>query len=960
MATIDEVKRANRIEDVIGETQKLQRAGAELRGADHDSLRVNVDEQMYYWFSKQGQTGWSGDVITWVQYHVLNGVGHGEAIRWLCERAGLPFAVSEAEQRAYAESKAKAEVLEIVTRLYAERLSKSERAKAYAAWRGWGDSTIVAARLGFTGGEKPKAERDALISELKRAGCDVESPLAVAVLGFVGDVAGWCERHGVQAQVDWLSKGRIGGIPDGHLAYPHVEGGRVVYISTRLADRENKGHYNLHSALAGEKRVYVNWLLRGNVDYAAVVEGQADAVTLGQWGMPALALAGVGAREAWQTRMENVRRRYAALDGDETGQRKNKELAAALGPRTTFVVWPHKDANGCLMEPPSQPSPAQAGEGEGSDVDWRNAEAVRKWLNHQPTYVEWLAAQAGQSLNGTRDDALLELASVAAKLEWDFWEINKHALAEAASVKVSVLGQLVKRKQEIASDEEAEQAEVVPDDLPVIITRGMELVHEHFIDLVWRAEFNKFMLAVRFPDGTLAVVNEIELKGARYVPMEPSALMGLTDTVIFPNGLNAERKPLGLVELHKRIVDYAHKYFDAPAEWESVAGYYIILTWLYDCFPNIGYLRMLGPYGVGKSRFVDTYGYIAYRAIRAAGSSSVSPVFRTLHLLRGTLCMDEINAPDKSTDPELEMIFKLGSSKRSPAILRTTSGRDNELFPEGYLVYGGKIFGAIKKFNDPATDSRCITLKASLATVRKDIPVALQSRFDEEAEELRKELMTFRMAFWEPEKVLDYAAVDEALEPRSKQIAAALFTIVKEPETRAAITRMLLEQESENRAEREMSIAAKLLQAVLGQLSSAPAGSTLGLPYWDTRLTVLLNKLRELVFDDEDAAPALNSDGTLNAASPRNDKGHWVNRMSPKKVSTVLKAELGFRVERCAWHAQKAYGVQVVDADLERLQALCRKYGVEYKAPNMGAPAEQAGPPEIPSLEDEYLMPVDD
>lgn len=967
MASIDEVKRANRIEDVIAETQKLEHKGRELQGVDHDSLRVNVDEQSYYWFSREGQPGWSGDVITWAQYHVLNGSTHGDAIRWLCERAGLPFAVSAEEQAAYAQAKAKQDVLEIVTRLYAERLWKSDAAKAYVKWRGWNDATAVAARLGYSGGEKPRAERQAIVDEIKRAGLDPESPIAVSVLGYVGDVAAWARAHDVQADSAWLAKGEVRGIPNGHLVYAHVEGGKVVYISTRLADAEQKAHHNLHSALAGEKRVYINWLLRGNVDGAAIVEGQADAVTLGQWGMPALALAGVGAREAWLTKLENVRRRYAALDADETGQRKNGELAAALGPRTTYVVWPVKDANTLLQS-------AEGGEADGgqqtADIDWQDGESVRKWLNHQPTYVEWLAAQAGASLNGTKDDALIALAGQAAKLERQYWEIKKDALAKAAGVRVGALTQIVKAQKESASEEE-DEAEEQPDDLPTIITNGMVLIHEHFVDLVYRPEFGKFMLAVRYPDGVLSVRNDVEIRGVRYVPPEPNELMQLEHTIIFPNGLNASGEPLPMKELHAQVMEFANRYFDADKQFQQVAAWYVILTWLYDCFPVIGYLRMVGPYGVGKSRFADTYGYVCYRAIRAAGSSSVSPVFRTLHLVRGTLVMDEINAPNKDTDPELEMVFKLGNSRRSPAILRTGGGKDKELFPEGFNVFGPKVFGAIKKFGDPATDSRCITWRSSMGTTRKDIPKALEAEFDEEAAALRKELMTMRMKYWDAARKLNYREVDETLEPRSQQIGAALFSLVDDVDTRAAITHMLFEQEAENRAEREMSVTAKALRAV-AEIVAGPPKEHGTLRYWDLRLTVILNRVRELVFDDEDAGPALNSDGTVNGASPRNDKGHWVNRLSAKKLASTVKTDLGMRTDRASWHASKAYEVVLDDQAMRRLPALCRKYGVEWvgeasqppshlpPSANMGEGDRPPEPDVPPMADDEYLREVDE
>ncbi|HRF46693.1 MAG TPA: hypothetical protein PLC98_03630 [Anaerolineales bacterium] len=924
MATIDEIKAANPIAEVIGETFRLEQKGTELQAVQHDSLKVNPNTGLYFWFKHQGQTGWSGSVIDWVMYHAPGTQDVGAAIRWLCDRAGLPYETSAASSEATRARREREEVLDLAARVLSGRLALSDSAKAYVSARGWSMDTARAARLGYTG-DKPEAARKEMVAALKGAGVDLECPAAVAVIGYAGDVAGWAKAHELQPSDAWLRDNRIPGLPVGHLVYTHVLANRVVYLSLRLASTERKGHYNLPQELAGPKQMYANWLYRQTAEQVAVVEGQADAVTLGQWEIPAIALAGNTPGQPLVNMLDQVGKRYAGLDADDSGASHNRTLAKAMGPRCTYVVWPAKDVNAWALED-LQRTPAE----------------VQVWLNQQPTYVQWLADRVSASVNGTKEQAIMDLAEQAAKLGRQWWAIAREDLASRASMKVSALEKIVKAREAEDADAAADaDVEELPDDLPELTTSGREMIGDHFVDLIWDTTHRRFRLAVRGPepDYELSVRNDVEIKGVKWIPPEPSELMGLGDTIIFPDGLNEKRQALSVVELHKRIVAFANKYFDADAEFQSVAAYYIILTWLYDCFQTIGYLRMVGPYGVGKSRFTDTYGYISYRAIRAAGSSSVSPIFRTLHLIRGTLVMDEINAPDKSTDPELEMIFKLGSSRRSPAILRT-GGDKNSLFPEGFQVYGPKIFGAIKRFNDPATDSRCITYRASLATTRTDIPKALQSVFDREAAELRRELMTFRMAFWETEKQLDYTDVDPTLEPRSQQIGAALFTLVKDPDARAAITAMLRDQEGENRAEREMSIAAKLLQAVI-QIAAKPQVQKKGeayAAYWDMRLTVLVQAIRDAVFDEEDAAPARNEDGTVNQSSPRNDKSHWVNRLSPKRVSQTAKTELGLRVEKCSWHPSKPFGVTLMADAIQRLPALCRKYGVEFVEPGSQAP----------------------
>lgn len=939
MATIEEIKRANRIEEVIGETVRLEKRGPEYQGREHDSLKVDPNQQVYSWFSKKGTSGWAGDVITWVQYHVLNGASHGEAIKWLCQRANIPFEVSQQDRA----DMARADAFEVAAKVFAQRLQASTEAQEYVASRGWTQETVQAARLGFSG-SKPTADKRELQQAFQRAGVDSESPAAVALLGFKGDVAGWAKAHGVQPSDRWLEKGEIYPWPTGHLVYVHAVNGRAVYLASRSIGGE-KRHHNPPQSLA-PKRPMLNHLVGPRMQQVALVEGQADGVTLAQLQIPAIALCGLdGLSEEVLDLVDNRRRRehglpsvrlFLGLDADDAGMRRAHSMMvgqAALDPVTSFAVWPRKDANAWLVD--DKPSPEQAGD----------------WLRDRPTYVEYLADVAGQAADGEeRDAAVLQAVHQIARLPQSTRVLNRNKLARKMRVKIGELDQLLKAKLADPEDKEAS----IDDDYPTLLVTGGQLVHDHFLDLIWDDSFKRFRLAVRFPDGSIGMANDVVIRGNRYMPVEANELMALDNTIIFPNGVNEAGQPLPLPELHRRVMKFANTYFDADAPFQAVAAYYVILTWVYDCFTEIPYLRMVGPYGTGKSRFVNTYGFVCYRAIRAAGSSSVSPIFRTLHLLKGTLVMDEINAPDKSTDPELEMVFKLGNQKLSPAILRT-GGDGKTLFPEGFRVFGPKVFGAIKPFSDPATDSRCITYRASLATTRDDIPAALGEDFLNQAKELRRELMTFRMAKWQSEVQIANADVDKTLEKRSQQIASSLFALIEDTAVRESITVMLREQEGEMRGEREFSMEAKALRAVIETVAQPQTITGNGrLPYWDLRLTSLLKMVRQWIFDEEDSPQ-----------ERRNDPKDWVNKYSAKKLASVFKGSLGLRVDRQTWDPSKAYGVIIEARDLARLPALCRKYGVEYKAPGehaAGAPAQIAisnPPPEEPPA-DEYMLPPDD
>ena len=75
--------------------------------------------------------------------------------------------------------------------------------------------------------------------------------------------------------------------------------------------------------------------------------------------------------------------------------------------------------------------------------------------------------------------------------------------------------------------------------------------------------------------------------------------------------------------------------------FENVATHYVLLTWLYDAFNELPYLRLRGDYGSGKTRALLTIGSLCYKGFFASGASTVSPIFHTLDAFRGTLIFDE-------------------------------------------------------------------------------------------------------------------------------------------------------------------------------------------------------------------------------------------------------------------------------------------------------------------------------
>lgn len=327
-----------------------------------DSLAVDQDWGIYTWFSKTGQSGHqfeTGDVFSWLQRYA--NMEFWQAATWLADRYGIKIperkGIDPAKER---ERRTRSEIYEAACTWFEEALWKTPAAIEYAHSRGFTDETIRKARLGFSGGLEMLQD---LIGTLNMYQVNLDDPAAVALVGKRGGVAAWLHEHNVpNANSDWAEDDRIWGLATfPRLVYPHIWRGRVVYFSARnlewsedkksLVGRDKPKSYNIPSALVGERFRYFNPEFTRGAKNCLVVEGQADALSLAQWGFPAIALVGVGADEGLAELLKNykVERIFVALDNDKEGQKNQVKTAMCFGPMTRLVTW---DSLGTTQDKP--------------------------------------------------------------------------------------------------------------------------------------------------------------------------------------------------------------------------------------------------------------------------------------------------------------------------------------------------------------------------------------------------------------------------------------------------------------------------------------------------------------------------------------------------------------------------------------------------------------------------------
>jgi hypothetical protein len=296
------------------------------------------------------------------------------------------------------------------------------------------------------------------------------------------------------------------------------------------------------------------------------------------------------------------------------------------------------------------------------------------------------------------------------------------------------------------------------------------------------------------------------------VPFSPSNNLIKNEVVLLPSGPEIYGSEETLVG---EIRQFIHRHLDLDSAFEGVATHYVLLTWLYDAFNELPYLRLRGDYGSGKTRALLTIGSLCYKAFFASGASTVSPIFHTLNAFRGTLVFDEADFRFSDEKSEIVKILNNGNVRGLP-VLRTMMNNQKEFNPRAFHVFGPKILATRGSYDDKGLESRFLTAEMGSRHLRPDIPINLPETFKEEALHLRNKLLLYRF-HRRHEVKLDESLVDPKLEPRLNQILLPLLSVVSDEALRSDLRSMALEAQMSLVADRGLLIEAQVLE-ILAEL----------------------------------------------------------------------------------------------------------------------------------------------
>jgi len=644
------------------------------------------------------------------------------------------------------------------------------------------------------------------------------------------------------------------------------------------------------------------------------VEGQADAITLAQWGIPAMAIVGTNWDDHLETLAELRKRHktiYLGLDNDQAGlnalmgKDRRWQLGRVLGSMTRIVRWgEEKDANDWLQ--------AMIAEGK-SDQD-QKVEIIDAF-GSAATITEAAAAWAGGLRGAERDDAIKTVFSLIGRMDKVNRAQYRSELAKSLEIGLRDFDNILKESLTGGKGES---------EISTIETLG-GYYGGWLLDYVYDVEADSAKLVYRDPERHVGIRDAVEIDGVRYAAKRPSVFIQ-GGGVLFASDLGELKSTRELVAI---VESFINKYYLIGDKYLGrILAYYVMLTWVYDSFNTICYLRAIGEAGAGKSELMNRLGSVCYRLLSSSGATSAAAFFRVTETYRGTVFLDEADLHDGGDmTNDLVKFLNLGAMKGGSVIkladVPTENGREWEAVL--FNAFCPKLIAMRREFRDDAVGSRSLTFKLTprepIELKEAGVRLFVDDEFRQRAQKIRNLMLRWRMEHWEPEIEVGEELMDLEISSRLNQVTMPLKAIARDDqELQREIEIFLRAYNEEMVLERSMSIPARLVEAM-----------------WRIKLFKSLSE--KYVIRDVEGEMAYVGDISLTAneiidrmnreQEDDADDGGTTKRkrkkdqLSPHRVGKVIRGELQMRVL-----ARKIGGYPVL-LEETRLLGLAKRYGID-------------------------------
>ncbi|MCP4650468.1 MAG: hypothetical protein GY853_10365 [PVC group bacterium] len=433
-----------------------------------------------------------------------------------------------------------------------------------------------------------------------------------------------------------------------------------------------------------------------------------------------------------------------------------------------------------------------------------------------------------------------------------------------------------------------------------------ELPDGTLMEMAYDSGSNPPVYFISYKSGQIGYVDKYQdnISGNIILPYRPSKIIE-SQTIHFPSEATDYKSEGNLIEIIDRFIK---KYLVISPFFHSISVYYILLSWVYDNFTNLPYLRVRGDYGSGKSRFLMTIGALCYKPIFCMGAATVSPIFRLIDAYKGTVVIDESDFNDSDDSNRIVKILNSGFQKGFPVLLTETAS-DNKHEPTSYDVFGPKLIASRHEFKDKALESRCLTEIMVNKPIPPDIPINLPLSFWDEAREIRNMLLLWRFQkLGQIEVINDHFQIP--VEPRLAQIMIPLLSIIEDQSVQSEFLKFMEDRNKQLIEDRGETLDGKVAETVCRFWADESMTHI--------RVKNVTNEVNKPIENSKYHTSPKRIGGimrkVLNLAMIRDGKGFYLERSQPnaKKLANIAK-KFGIGLEHPEESAQSSLSATPIE-----------------------------------------------
>jgi hypothetical protein len=319
-------------------------------------------------------------------------------------------------------------------------------------------------------------------------------------------------------------------------------------------------------------------------------------------------------------------------------------------------------------------------------------------------------------------------------------------------------------------------------------TYGLVLDDGTIIDAIYdKTARPNCSFAVARPDGTISLKTSVTVNGVTTFPPLDQISRFERGSAILASGVDEYGTSQDL--LHS-IESHLGKYIDQESFIISLMANYVMMTYVWDAFSAIPYLRFKGQPGTGKSRCLKIMKNLCYRTINLGAGMSKAALYRSIDNVGGTLVIDEAEYGAANLQSDVMKVLNMGYEREGTITLCSPKGKD-DWETRDYRVGGPKLLANRHDFGDFALETRCITIETVSRNLAEHIRAEFPREFEKEGERLRNQSLKWRFDHLHSLDKREDAL--RHLDGRARQLALPIYSVSPDLEFRRVFIRRMEE-----------------------------------------------------------------------------------------------------------------------------------------------------------------------